>query len=75
MIVQRNLSELQEGESSKVSGFVDQEIAVKLLEMGLLPGCSIKLLRTAPFGCPLYLKVNQNYLALRRKEAANIILE
>ncbi|MBX2840565.1 MAG: ferrous iron transport protein A [Flammeovirgaceae bacterium] len=66
---------LKVGEKGIIQKFLDETITVKLLEMGLLPGSEIKLVRTAPMGCPLYLKVGKNFLALRRKEAVNVILK
>ncbi|WP_020532502.1 FeoA family protein [Flexithrix dorotheae] len=66
---------LKVGEKGIIQKFLDETLSVKLLEMGFLPGSEVKLIRTAPFGCPLYLKVGKNFLALRRKEAVNVILK
>ncbi|MEM1137495.1 MAG: FeoA family protein [Bacteroidota bacterium] len=33
------------------------------------------LIRKAPFGCPIYLKIGKNYLALREEEAQNVVLK
>jgi Fe2+ transport system protein FeoA len=43
--------------------------------MGILPGSSIEMVRTAPFGFAYYVKVNGVRMALREEEAANILLE
>jgi Fe2+ transport system protein FeoA len=40
--------------------------------MGCLPGKDIELMRTAPMGGPLYLKVGAQSLALRPEEAEGI---
>jgi len=47
-------------------------IALRLMEMGLVPGASISVVRTAPLGDPLQIKVRDYQLALRRTEAEMI---
>lgn len=42
----------------------------RLLELGLVPGVSVKLLRRAPLGDPLVVQVRGYDLSLRRDEAA-----
>jgi Fe2+ transport system protein FeoA len=68
------LSDVPIHQKSQISGFEDEVMAAKLLEMGLLPGCRIEILRTAPLGCPLYVKVGNHRLAIRKKEAENILV-
>ncbi|GAB4454753.1 MAG: hypothetical protein OHK0036_18390 [Bacteroidia bacterium] len=58
----------------KISGFSDDMIASKLIEMGLLPGSIVEVLRSAPLGCPLYIKVGNYRLALRKKEAEKVLV-
>lgn len=47
-------------------------IALRLMEMGLVPGASISVVRTAPLGDPIQIKVRDYHLALRRSEAEMI---
>jgi len=47
-------------------------VSLKLLEMGCLPGKEIEILRAAPLGSPLYLRVGDLFLALRPEEVAGI---
>ena len=48
----------------------------KLLAMGITPGCKVSVVRFAPFGDPLEIKIRGFRLCLRRSEAASIeILE
>jgi len=42
------------------------------MEMGLVPGASISVVRTAPLGDPLQIKIRDYQLALRRTEAEMI---
>ena len=44
-------------------------IAMRLMEMGLVPGASISVVRSAPLGDPLQIKLRHHHLALRRTEA------
>ncbi|HSE30978.1 MAG TPA: ferrous iron transport protein A [Pyrinomonadaceae bacterium] len=47
-------------------------IAMRLMEMGLVPGASISVVRSAPLGDPIQIKLRDYHLALRRTEAALI---
>jgi ferrous iron transport protein A len=48
------------------------EIPLKLLEMGCLPGNSITLIQIAPLGDPLYFNVNDSHVAIRIETAKEI---
>lgn len=54
----------------RVSG--DSAITRRLLEMGVIPGIELTVVRTAPFGDPLEIRVRGYSLAMRRNEAASI---
>ena len=44
----------------------------RLMEMGLLPGTAVELVRFAPLGDPVEIKVRGYHLTLRRHEAEQI---
>jgi ferrous iron transport protein A len=44
-------------------------IALRLMEMGLVPGASVSVIRSAPLGDPIHIKLRHYHLALRRSEA------
>lgn len=72
------LSKLKEGERAIIKGFTDEDIPVKLFEMGILPGVELKLLFYAPFYdllCISYGSKSRCCLALRKEEAQNIYIE
>jgi len=71
----KSAAELKKGESGVISGFNDNIISLKLMEMGCLPGSTIKMNFTAPLGDPVSYDVAGYNLTLRRSEAAYIILE
>ena len=67
------LSAFAAGERGRVAGFdLPPEQRQRLLEMGLTIGTEFQLVRFAPLGDPLELKVRGYNLSLRKREAAGI---
>jgi ferrous iron transport protein A len=60
------------GETAIISGFSDEELSVKLLEMGFLPGTVVRFNFTAPFGDPVCVSISGYDLSLRLDEASVI---
>ena len=60
------------GEIAVISGFMDDEISPKLLEMGFLPGSSVIFNFAAPLGDPICVSVSGFDLSLRIAEASTI---
>ena len=48
---------------------------IRLREMGVLPGTRITLVRTAPLGDPIEIKVRGYSLTLRKTEADHVMVE
>ena len=67
-------SDISKGHNYKIKDFTDNNIAVKLLILGFLPGSLISLVRKSPFGGAYYFNVNGNRIALRKKEAETIVV-
>ena len=65
-------SELKIGEVATITSINLDEIPLKLLEMGCLPGNSITLIQVAPLGDPLYFNVNDSHVAIRLETAKEI---
>ncbi|NJN50004.1 MAG: ferrous iron transport protein A [Polaribacter sp.] len=65
----KTIAHLKIGESGYVAEESLDFIPLKLLEMGCLPGAYITLLQVAPLKDPLYIKVNDSHLAIRREVA------
>ena len=63
---------MRPGEIAVISGFMDDEISTKLLEMGFLPGSSVTYKFAAPFGDPICVSVSGFDLSLRIAEASTI---
>ncbi len=47
----------------------------RLLELGLLPGTPVSLVRVAPLGDPIEIALRGGRLSLRKREAAAIVVE
>lgn len=47
-------------------------VTKRLMEMGVVPGVSVRVVKTALFGCPMEIRVRGYNLALRRAEAESI---
>jgi ferrous iron transport protein A len=63
---------MKPGEMAIISGFTDEHISVKLMEMGCLPGSAIRFNFTAPLGDPVCVSVSGYELSLRLDEASTI---
>jgi len=67
------LTELPVGEFGKVISVRENgAITLRLMEMGVVPGVAVKVIKAAPFGDPLEVRVRGYSLALRKNEAAAI---
>lgn len=73
--MKKTLADLKKGEIGVILALQVEEVPLKLLEMGCLPGNTVKLLYTAPFSCPLYLNINDSHLAIRKEIAEKIDIE
>ena len=70
------LSELAVGATAVVRDFPRSGAAfLRLREMGLLTGTKLTLVRTAPMGDPLEIKLRGYHLTLRRSEADHVIVD
>lgn len=71
------LSSLTPGESGTVVRIVTPTSAVRrrLMEMGLIRGTTIELVRHAPMGDPVEVKVKGYRLSLRRGEAEAVLVQ
>ena len=69
---------LREGISGQrfvIRTVTDSPLKNRLMTMGLVPGTQVKILRSAPLGDPMALRVRSYHLALRRDDAASIEVE
>lgn len=69
------LHEVPTGKKVKIQEFLQKSIFLKLLEMGLLPNSTIEVLGKAPLGDPIYIAVQETFIALRKSEAQTIVVQ
>ena len=69
------LSELEIGQHAIIIDFSKNEISIKLMEMGLVPGETIYIEKFAPLCDPISIAVAGYRLSLRLNEAENITVE
>ncbi len=70
----RKLSELKMGESGIIHSFENDDIFLKLMEMGCIPGELITVEQIAPLGDPISISVAGYLLSLRMNEADSIFI-
>lgn len=66
------LAQLKKGQKGVIADVNIDEIPLKLLEMGCLPGNVVELVQIAPFGDPLYFIFNDSHVAIRLETAKEI---
>lgn len=60
----------ERGTIERIEG--DRGIVRRLMELGLVPGTEVEVVRHAPLGDPVELRIRQVHLSIRRSEAAQI---
>ncbi len=74
--VSASLDQLRLGEAGRVVDVTgDDAVAIRLLEMGLTPGVTVRVVGKAPFGDPLELELRSYRLSIRRAEAARVTIQ
>ena len=53
---------------------IDPKLRMRLLELGLLKGTSIEIVRFAPLGDPIEIKIRGYRLSIRKEEAESVVL-
>jgi Fe2+ transport system protein FeoA len=72
----RSLDQLKPGEAGVISTLSgDEDVLLRLMEMGLIEGTPITMVRYAPMGDPIEITARGYHLSIRRAEAAGILLQ
>jgi Fe2+ transport system protein FeoA len=71
----KRLSELTTGSTARIHSFEKNDLFLKLMEMGCVPGEIIRVEKIAPLGDPISIAVAGYSLSLRLDEAENIFVE
>ncbi len=62
------------GSTVKIVAIEDSPLKQRLMSMGLIPNTRLEILRSAPLGDPIAIRLRAYNLALRRDDAAKIIV-
>ncbi|MEO7445333.1 MAG: FeoA family protein [Ferruginibacter sp.] len=73
--MKKRLSQVKAGKSVLIKSFESEDIFIKLMEMGCIPGEIVKVDQIAPFRDPISISVAGYQLSLRLDEAEQIIVE
>ena len=69
-------NQLHSGDIAVIFGFKSEiKSKERLVEMGLLPGTIIRIVKQAPFSGAVEVKVRDYYLSLRLEDIGNIIVQ
>ena len=68
------LADVPPGAAARVIA-VGDDAPTRVLEMGVLPGVRVEVVRLAPLGDPMDVRVRGFHLSLRRAEAASVTVE
>lgn len=71
--MERPLSALAAGDRARVAS-VRGDAARRLMDMGLIRGTAVEVVRRAPLGDPIELKLRGFMLTLRRSEADHVLV-
>ncbi len=71
----KRLLNKEKGALFTVTGFKNQQVASKLLSVGILPGSQLQIIRKAPNGFVYYIKVDEISIALRQNELDAIVMK
>jgi ferrous iron transport protein A len=72
----RSLADLREGESGVLAILeLPEEVALRLMELGFLPGTTVVAGKAAPGGDPRVYRVDGSEIALRRETTVHLLLK
>jgi ferrous iron transport protein A len=74
-ISMKKLSELPIGKQAVITSFNNDDIYIKLMEMGCVPGETVIIEQIAPLGDPISISIAGYSLSLRLDEAGSIMVE
>lgn len=69
------LSQISQGTRARIISFANNDLFLKLMEMGCIPGEQVRVEQIAPLGDPISISVAGYNLSLRISEADAIMVE
>lgn len=62
------------GMEVRIDSIGESSLKNRLMTMGLIPGTHVKILRSAPMGDPIAIKLRSYNLALRKADADQVVV-
>lgn len=76
VLFMRSLDELRIGESGQIVKIsYAGPVTRRILDLGMVKGASVEVVKVAPLGDPIEIKVRGCNISLRRREAATILVD
>ncbi|MBS7320899.1 MAG: FeoA family protein [Myroides sp.] len=69
------LDVLKKSQKGNIVSINSEKVPLKLIEMGCLPGNIVEVLQIAPLSDPIYIKVSDAFLSIRKDLAKEIEVE
>ncbi|MDR2074014.1 MAG: ferrous iron transport protein A [Oscillospiraceae bacterium] len=75
-VIRMNLSELKMNKRAMVVDVVgERSIKCRMMEFGFVFGAELEVVKAAPLGDPIQVKLGENDFIIRKDDAKNIIVE
>lgn len=70
-----SITDMRPGQSALIEAITaGDDIRRRLIEMGILPGKTLRFVRKAPLGDPIEIDLDGCHIALRRREARSVLI-
>jgi ferrous iron transport protein A len=69
------LSDLKKGQKAEIKSFDNVHLALKFLEIGVVPGAAVSIYSLAPFGDPIAVDIEGSKISMRKQEAKTVNIE
>ena len=75
-MIDETLSRINPGKKARIIRIIGKGSARRrILDMGMVPGAEIEVIKRAPLGDPIEFKIKGYNITLRKKEAEQIIVQ
>lgn len=72
---EKSLAQLRVGDQAILDRFdLSDEMSLRLMQMGMIPGCLVEAAHVAPAGDPTVYRVDGTEIALRRETCLHILV-
>ena len=68
------VADLKKGEKGLIQDIDIAKIPQKLIDLGCYAGSEVEVLQKATFGDPIYIRMNEAYLSIRKDMAREIVV-